>query len=520
MIGLIQHKPSEVWLAMSMRMDLSQSMRTEMRMKMAPRMIQSMEILQMPIMALQEKIDQELNDNPLLLDVAEAEPGEAEIFKPEGVVGEVDSGPDLSSEALETAKPELLNHEISENDSTPEASFDEDFYDFDDHFRENSLSRSAIDELSERRYEALMNAADRPQTLESHLEEQLALLDLPPEKRRMAEFIINNLDERGYLNVSVFEIARESGHAVRPTEAEEVLQVVQAFDPPGVAARNLRECLWLQISDDHPQAGGLRILIQNHLEDIQHNRLPLIERKTGMSIALIRELIEIIRRLDPRPGSRFISSQNEFVVPDFILEEKEGGGYLVRLVDDTLPTLGVSRTYAKLARNRGLDGQTRDYLQRKLQSARWLIEAIEQRRTTLQRVAQEIVNHQQKFIEMGDDFLEPLKMQQIADRVGMHVTTISRAVDDKWISTPRGIFALRRFFTSGTTTADGEEVAWDIIKQKMSDLISKEDKKSPLSDEDIKVAFEKEGVKIARRTVTKYREALHIPSSRQRREFL
>ncbi|MFM7592555.1 MAG: RNA polymerase sigma-54 factor, partial [Isosphaeraceae bacterium] len=241
-------------------------------MKMAPRMIQSMEILQMPMMALQEKIDQELNDNPLLLDVAEADPGEAEIYKPDGGNAEVESGTDSPTEALEPSKSEVLVNEVSDNHASSEASFDEDFYDFDDHFRENSLSRSAIDELAERRYEALMNAADRPQTLESHLEEQLALLDLPPDKRKMAEFIINNLDERGYLNVSVFEIARESGHAVRPTEAEEVLQVVQTFDPPGVAARNLRECLLLQISDDHSQAGALRILIQNHLEDIQHNR--------------------------------------------------------------------------------------------------------------------------------------------------------------------------------------------------------------------------------------------------------
>jgi RNA polymerase sigma-54 factor len=234
---------------------------------------------------------------------------------------------------------------------------------------------------------------------------------------------------------------------------------------------------------------------------------------------MIRELIEQIRRLDTRPGSRFLSSQNEFVIPDFVLEEKEGGGYLVRLVDESLPNLGIAKTYARLARNRGVDSQTREYLQRKLQAARWLIEAIEQRRTTLQRVAQEIINHQQKSIELGDEYLEPLKMQQIADKIGVHVTTISRAVDDKWISTPRGIFPLKRFFKGGTTTADGEEMAWDTIKQKLSELIAREDKKEPLSDEEIVKAFEKDGIKIARRTVTKYREAMHIPSSRQRKEY-
>jgi RNA polymerase sigma-54 factor len=504
---------------MSMRMDLSQSMRAEMRMKMAPRMIQSMEILQMPIMALQEKIDQELNDNPLLLDVAEADPGEAEIYKPDATSPSSETSEETSTEMAEAGRLDEPAMAQGKDDFGSDLTGDEEFYDFDDHFRENSLSRSAIDELSERKYEALMNAADRPQTLQAYLEEQLALLDLAPDQRQMAEFIINNLDERGYLSVSVFEIAREAGHAVRPTEVEEVLKIVQSFDPPGVAARSLKECLLLQIPDDHPHAAGLKALIQNHLEDIQFNRLPLIERKTGMSIAMIRELIEQIRRLDTRPGSRFLSSQNEFVIPDFVLEEKEGGGYLVRLVDESLPNLGIAKTYARLARNRGVDSQTREYLQRKLQAARWLIEAIEQRRTTLQRVAQEIINHQQKSIELGDEYLEPLKMQQIADKIGVHVTTISRAVDDKWISTPRGIFPLKRFFKGGTTTADGEEMAWDTIKQKLSELIAREDKKEPLSDEEIVKAFEKDGIKIARRTVTKYREAMHIPSSRQRKEY-
>lgn len=495
-----------------------------MRMKMAPRMIQSMEILQMPLLALQEKIDQELNDNPMLLDVNEADPGEAEVYQPENAADKSETV-SQASDSDESKQDQLIKdgsvtETSSDSDSGRESDWEEDFYDFDDHFRENhTLSRTGLDELSERRYEALMNAADRPPTLQNHLEEQLTLLELPESQHIMAEFIINNLDERGYLTVSVFEIARESGHAIRPTEAEEVLKIVQAMDPPGVAARNLRECLLLQVSDDHPTAKSLRILIQNHLEDIQHNRLPLIEKKTGLSIPEIKDAIELIKRFNPRPGSLFLESHNDFVVPDFLLEEKNEGGFLVKLTDDSLPTLGLSRTYSQLARTRSVDNSTREYLQRKLQAAKWLIEAIEQRRSTLLKVAQEIVDHQLKFIEFGDEFLEPLKMQQIADRVGVHVTTISRAVDDKWISTPRGIFPLKRFFTGGTTTADGEEMAWDTIKQKLQELIAREDKTKPLSDEDIVSAFRNDGITIARRTVTKYREAMHIPSSRQRKQY-
>lgn len=501
---------------MSMRMDLSQNMRTEMRMKMAPRMIQSMEILQMPLLALQERIDQELNDNPLLLDMNEAEPGEAEVYNPDGSVEKEQAAepePVLEATSLASTEEPVV-------ETPPDDVWEDDFYDLDEQFREtSSLSRSGMDELSERKLEALMNTADRPQTLQDHLEEQLTLLDLTEDQIRMAEFIINNLDERGYLTVSVHEIARESGHAVMPSEVEVVLKVVQSMDPAGVAARNLKECLMLQVTDDYPMAKQLRVLIESHLEDIQHNRLPLIERITGIKISQIKEAIEHIRRLDPRPGSQFQVSRNDYVIPDFYLENKTDGGYKVCLVDDSLPQLGVSRTYAKLARTKGVDNQTRDYLQRKLQAARWLIEAIEQRRGTLVKVAQEIIDHQQKFIDFGDEFLEPLKMQQIADRVGVHVTTISRAVDDKWISTPRGIYTLKRFFTGGTTTAAGDELAWDTIKQKLLDLVSKEDKSNPLSDEHIMDWFMADGIKIARRTVTKYREAMHIPSSRQRKAY-
>jgi len=507
---------------MSMRMDLSQNMRAEMRMKMAPRMIQSMEILQMPILALQDRIDLELTDNPLLLNLDEAEPGEAEPMAAESTqAGETDfdfepSGQDVAEVPEAAATPT----EDNSGETSAGEDFDDDFFDFDDRFRESSgLSRSALDELSERRHEALMNAADRPPTLQDHLEEQLALLDLSEPELRMARFVINNLDDRGFLAVSLHEIAREAGHAVSPLEVELVLKIVQTLDPAGIAARDLRECLLLQISDDLPMAAALRLLIERHLDDIGHNRLPLIEKKTGLSISEINEAIEHIKRLDPRPGARFASSPNSFVVPDFTLEPLEGGGYKVHLVDDSIPPLGVSRAYARLARSKSIEGKDREYLQRKLQAARWLIEAIEQRHNTLTRVAQEIVDHQRKFIDFGDEFLEPLKMQQIADKVGVHVTTISRAVDDKWIATPRGVYPLKRFFTGGTMTEDGGELAWDIVKQKLADLISKEDKSSPLSDEEIVKAFKGDGITIARRTVTKYREAMHIPSSRQRKQY-
>jgi RNA polymerase sigma-54 factor len=302
-------------------------------------------------------------------------------------------------------------------------------------------------------------------------------------------------------------------------EAEEALALVQHLDPPGIGARGLQECLLLQLTPDIPDREVLFTLISNHLEDLQQNRLPAIEKKSGIPIATIKEAIEHLRRLDPRPGSRYEPVETQYVVPDLVVEADEHGIYQVRLQDEHVPQLSISRLYQKLLKSKQADPAAREFIQKKIQSARWLIESIEQRRNTLLKVAGAIIEHQKDFLDKGPEFIEPLKMQQIADRVGVHVTTVSRAVDDKWVQTPRGIFALKRFFGGGTTTADGEEVAWDTIKQKLLEIIAKEDKSNPLSDEEIVEALSQHGFPVARRTVTKYRKALRIPSSRQRKEF-
>jgi RNA polymerase sigma-54 factor len=202
-----------------------------------------------------------------------------------------------------------------------------------------------------------------------------------------------------------------------------------------------------------------------------------------------------------------------------VVEADEQGEYVVRLADDHTPQLAISRQYQRMLKNKQSDPVTREFIQKKIQSARWLIESIEQRRSTLLKVARAIIDHQKNFLDKGPEAIEPLKMQEIADRVEVHVTTVSRAVDDKWVQTPRGIFALKRFFGGGTTTTDGEEVAWETIKQKLLEIISKEDKQSPLSDEEIVEELGRSGFPVARRTVTKYRKALRIPSSRQRKQF-
>ncbi len=294
---------------------------------------------------------------------------------------------------------------------------------------------------------------------------------------------------------------------------------MQKLDPPGVGARDLKECLLLQLTPGMDYYEELKTLISNHLEDLEHNRLPQIERKTGYSIELIKEALEHLRKLNPKPGAAFTSTYVQPVQPDVFIELVEGGRYKVRLEDGHTPNLFISPYYRKLLTSSDTDEKTREYIKRKINSAQWLIESIEQRRNTLTKVAQAIVDHQNEFLNKGPEFIEPLKMQQIADKVGVHVTTVSRAVDDKWIQTPRGIFPLKRFFVGGTVSAAGEEVAWDTVRMKLQEVIDKEDKANPLSDDDLVQELHKHGLTVARRTVTKYRKAMNIPSSRQRRDW-
>ena len=478
-----------------MRLDTSQQMRTDMRLRMAPRMIQSMEILQLASMALQERIDQELSDNPVLIDLRDSSPAETETETEE-------AAPAAPEEPAET--PEF---EGPEGD------------DWSDSFGEHRLSRAALSEEADRKHDAMQNMASRPQSLHDDLSDQLSFLDSNPTVRSLAEYIIYNLDDNGYLKHELPDVVRDFGGDATLADAEEALALIQKLEPLGVGARNLRECLLLQLTPDVPSRDVLQVLISNHLDDLQQNRLPTIEKKTGISIEQIKEAIEHLRRLNPKPGARFAPENAQYVVPDLIVEPDEHGGYVVRLADDHTPQLSISRYYQKQLKNKQTDAAAREFIQKKIQSARWLIESIEQRRNTLLKVARAIIEHQSDFLDKGPESIEPLKMQQIADRVHVHVTTVSRAVDDKWVQTPRGIFSLKRFFGGGTTTTDGEEVAWDTIKQKLLEIIAKEDKSNPLSDEEIVEELSRHGFPVARRTVTKYRRTLRIPSSRQRKQF-
>jgi RNA polymerase sigma-54 factor len=525
----------------NMRLDTTMNQRMVQQMHLAPRMIQSMEILQLPIMALQERIQQELQENPVLelkdsTDEPAADADGLELDAP------------VADEGRDPGDGELIIDDTGSN----EIDFDRlealsrDWGDVLN--EEHRPSRGGLDEEGDKKHDAMQNMASRPQSLQEYLNEQLSFLELKPEQAELARYLITHIDDNGFLTVpdetdpefqkfkqdpdhkpsrplrrrrpSLEELAVGYREGTTPAQIEEALHILQKLDPPGVGARDLRECLLLQLTPETPHVKVLRELISHHLENIAHNRLPAIQKDTGFDLQTIKDAIEVLRHLNTRPGSQFTADNIPYVVPDILVERTEEGEYTVRLLDDWLPSIYISRRYIDLYREKGADPKTKEYLKRKIQSAQWLQESIEQRRNTLEKVTKAIIKHQRAFLDKGPEHIEPLKMQQIADQVGVHVTTVSRAVDDKWVQTPRGIFPLKRFFGGGThNTTTGEEVAWETIKQKLLEIIDREDKSNPLSDEDLVAKLNEAGYPVKRRTVTKYRKMANIPSSRQRKDW-
>ncbi len=490
-----------------MRLSFGQELRLVQKQVLAPRMIQSMEILQLPMMALQERIEREMQENEAL-----------EL---------VEEDPDLPEEQVEETNPdaptveerELVVDETKDNEADFERLLNMD-EEWPDHFEERSRpSATRLAEEGDRQHDAMANMVDRPQSLHEHLHAQLGWFDLAPALREMCDRVIYNLDPNGYLHVRLEDMVDADSGPAGMALAQSGLSTVQKLDPLGVGARDLRECLLLQLRPGVPMYEQLKTLISNHLEDLEHNRLPQIERKTGFSIELIKHTLEELRKLNPKPGAFYSSAFVPNVTPDVFIEQAESGQYKVRLEDGRMPNLFISPYYRQLLMSPDTDDKTREYIKRKINSAQWLIESIEQRRNTLTRVAQAIVDHQTEFLSKGPEYIEPLKMQQIADKVGVHVTTVSRAVDDKWVQTPRGIFPLKRFFVGGTVSAAGEEVAWDAVRIKLQEIVDGESKHHPYSDDELVKELAKHGLTVARRTVTKYRKAMDIPSSRQRRDW-
>jgi RNA polymerase sigma-54 factor len=358
------------------------------------------------------------------------------------------------------------------------------------------------------------------ETLQEYLERQLDWFDLSEAMRGMVQRIIQYLEPSGYFADTLEHVLGEDHTAEEWELAQEALALVKRLEPAGVGGKDLTECLLLQIDPKSKYADVLRMLIVSCLEDISANRLPVIAKKIGFSLEIVQGAVAELRQFNPRPGADFEKNTAPVVFPDIFIEKTESGNYAVRLEEKHLPQLRINEGYKKLIKKRETDKEARTYIRKNIGSARWLLDAIEQRRETLLKVSQAIVDHQTDFFEKGQQALKPLKMQQIADIVGVHVTTVSRACDEKWVSSPQGVFPLRRLFAGGLATANGgEDVANDVVRSKIQEIVDKENKKSPLSDDAIVKMLSTEGIQVARRTIAKYRDLMSIPNSRGRRRW-
>ena len=484
-------------------------------------MIQSMEILQLTLHQLEQRIDQELEQNPILELASDTsdDSKEQSAGTDSSIVYTIDDDDSPSEEHEPEIKFESATEHVA---ATEEFSIAEEFsQNYADTIDEAPIrSQNWLEEQDTLRADAFANAECPGESLQEHLERQLDWFDISEPLREMARRIINNLETSGYFTY-VWEDFLGDEHTYEELElAREALTLVKRLEPAGVGGKNLRECLLLQIEPESEYAEVLQILITSYLEDISANRIPVIAKKMDFPLDIVQGAVAELRHFNPRPGAAFRGNMAAVVIPDIFVEETEPGKFLVRLEDGRTPQLRISNFYRNLMDKHGTDKETKTYIKQKVGSARWLLDAIEQRRDTLLKVSQAIVNHQTEFFAKGQQALKPLKMQQIADVVGMHVTTISRACDEKWISSPQGIFPLRRLFSGGVATADGgEDVSNDVVHLKIKEIIDKEDKKDPLSDDAIVKMLGSEGIQVARRTIVKYRQLLNIPSSRGRRQW-
>lgn len=491
-----------------MKLGLTQSARLEQRLIQSPQMIQAMQILQLPGLDLQDRIQQELVENPFL-EVVDPDAQEKLEARPEG-----------AEPAPEPVEPETrgIENMLEELESYER--------DFSDGFR----PRSSGGEDGDKKLEAMANTPDAEKTLAEDLIEELAFLDLDGRRRRIAEYLLYSLDERGYLQSSLDDIAREctneqptdGAEPVEPVtvaELEGMLSELRAISHPAIGARDLKECLLLQIDALGLDQPLLRTLVMNHLEDLQQNRLPRIAKTTGRSIEAIKQAIDMLKSLEPSPGAGYGQARAAVITPDVIVEEVDGV-YEVRLDRQRTPELTLSPAYREFLKQAQKGDGVREWVKKRLESARWFIDAVQQRQSTLQRIANSIFTRQRGFIEKGVSALRPLRMQEVADEVGVHISTVSRAVSGKYAQTPRGIFPLKFFFTGGTQKSSGEVASQISIKQRIADLVAQEESTHPLSDEELAALLEaRDNIRIARRTVTKYRKALSIPSSNQRKRF-
>ncbi|MCA1582497.1 MAG: RNA polymerase factor sigma-54 [Acidobacteria bacterium] len=478
------------------------NLRLSQRLVMTPSLQQAIKLLQMSKLELEEVLNQEMVENPILEEEQEDAAAEAEAERVEAVAKE-EAAP-APAEAPGEAPAE------KERDSFDEIDFDSYFEDYLD----SSYNPRQYEETEQ---VPLENILSRPPGLQEYLSWQISMSDASPEIREIGTYLIGNIDEDGYLRVTRDEI--RAGGYENDEDVEKALAMVRAFDPPGICAFDLPDCLRLQIRALGIENPLIDKVITEHWSEFLNRQFPQLARSVGVGMSEIQAVVEVIKNLEPKPGRKYSNERTIYVEPD-VAVRKIGDEYVIQLNEDGLPKLRISSSYRKMLRggNGAIGEEAATYLKDKMRSAVWLIKSLDQRQRTIYKVADSIVRHQRGFLDHGIEHLRPLVLRDVANDIGMHESTVSRVVSNKYIHTPRGLFPMKYFFHSGIDSTTGNDVSSVSIKNKISRLIADEDAKRPHSDARIMQRLRAEGIQIARRTVAKYREELRIPSSSQRKQ--
>jgi RNA polymerase sigma-54 factor len=495
-----------------MALEIKQSLKLSQQLVMTPQLQQAIKLLQLNRMELAEVVNQELMENPVLEELAETPEGENQ--------------PPADSQA-ENHDPEAEQRRDEESFIKPAPKEEQlvagkDDFNWESYVEEFNSSSSSAPSMREVNDElpSFENVLTKTTSLEDHLTWQLSMVAVTDRERKLGELIIGNLSDDGYLNASLDELSREA--EIDPEDGEEVLKIVQNFDPVGVASRNLQECLAIQAKFMNPRQPLVERIIEHHLGDLERKNYQAVAKAVGMPLDKVIEATKLILEFEPKPGRSFHTSDTQYITPD-IYVYKVGDEFVIVLNEDGLPKLRISPYYKNILASAQQDQNkgTKEYVQDKLRSAVWLIRSIHNRQKTIYKVTEAIVRRQRDFFEKGVQLLKPMILKDVANDIGMHESTISRVTTNKFVHTPVGIFELKYFFNSSISAADGSDaLASEAVKEKIRQMVVKEDARNPLSDQKIVELLRGDNIDIARRTVAKYRDMLGILSSGKRKKII
>ncbi|MEE2663325.1 MAG: RNA polymerase factor sigma-54 [Myxococcota bacterium] len=498
-----------------MAIELKQQTKLTQQLVMTPQLQQAIKLLELNRLELQRLVQQELQENPVLeegLDGEEPTAAELSDATPEPEAPDGTSPEEVAEIAEPVSDPEPASG--TEDASTSDKFDDIDWQNYLDSNPHTGMEMRSGDDSDHPSLEATLTPR---QTLKGHLEWQTHLSGMDEEEQQVAEWVIGNIDDDGYLCASDEDLARQAN--VDEETVARVIEKIQTFDPTGVGARDLRECLLLQMAAREIVDPLIVAIVDLHLDLLRRRDLRGLARVTDVSVEVVAAAAKVIGTLEPWPGRELGGDDPIYITPD-IYVHKIGDDFHVMLNEDGLPKLRISGMYREvLGRRSGVENDTKAYVHEKVRSAIWLIKSIHQRQRTIYRVMEAITKHQRKFFESGVQYLKPLNLRDVADDIGMHESTVSRVTSNKYVHTPQGIFELKYFFNSGVSRFSGDLVSSESVKQKIKMIIASEDPRRPLSDQRIAEMLKRSDIDIARRTVTKYREAMNLLSSTKRRQI-